>query len=273
MGRNGKGKSKGDEPAYGGSSNYFTPPDDEEPSNHYFAAPDEEDPERKKKERQLRKKLKEVEDLEKRRDAGEKLLGNQLKKLETKASLLLEMEEFERAVTPAHKTYAVHEDPVDLPKPDFDAMAAELEELERERLEVEEMMKRKEAPKKAPKGSGKNAGAAKGQTSVKGGVRPPTVSARATGTLAKTAGPGQKSAWGAKGGKSEKPGLASAERWPIPAETPKEQVDQLLQDLEIWKEKWCGAATLQDGELIASFGDPGAGSELHAIVGYNLSVS
>jgi len=267
MGKGGRGKG------YDGGK---TAP---EPSvaSHYFgaaAAEDEEEKERVKQEMKLKKKLRELEALEKKRDAGEKLESLQLKKLETKAGI----EEELRKLAPKPKPKAVDldddlEDKVEDEDPDIDLgdLQAELAALEEAKAEIEQLARR---PAREDKGKGKGKDNRGKGSKSSGQPACPTISMRQQ----------QAQAAGAKGWGGRGPAQAP------PAAKPYEVVQRLFipqgdeegvqqqsfeDDLEMWALKFECSRKIEGKEVVAKFNDPDinvaeAMAELREIMKFNF---
>jgi len=277
MGKGGRGKGKG----YDGGKN------EPEPSaaSHYFgaaAAEDEQEKQWVKQEMKLKKKLRELEALEKKRDAGEKLESLQLKKLETKAGI----EEELRQLGPKPKPKKVDlddfledkEDKVEDENPDIDVgdLQAELAALQEAKAEVEQLSRR---PAREEKGKGKGKDKDKGGKGGKGGKSSgqpycPTVSKRQQEAQQAAA-----KGWGGRG-PAQAPAAAKpyevVERMFIP-QGDEEGVQQqsFEDDLEMWALKFECSRKIEGKEVVARFIDPDvnvseAMAELREIMKFNF---
>lgn len=301
MGGKGKGKGgggySGDAGGGGGGSHYFaqTTEDAEE------AAASAEEAERRKQEMKLKKKLRELEALEKRRDAGETLEPLQLKKLETKAGIVEELEKLEKSAPPPKKkvsSAAMDDDVVDEELPaddlgvDMDDIQRELQMLEEEAQELDELNRRPARAEKgsaADKGGGGKGGKGKGKDS-KAAPSAPSVSLRQQQAQGKampqpSAGP---KAWGRTSpqtqaaqawpmAKAAQPAPAQHEveqRLPLPTSS-EEQMDQFRGDVQFWSSKFGCSWVIEGQEIAAWFSDPqqvdAALGELRSIIQFDLA--
>lgn len=263
--------------------------DEPEPSlaSHYFgaaAAEDEEEKQRVKQEMKLKKKLRELEALEKRRDAGEKLESLQLKKLETKASI----EEELRQLAPKPKPKVAidldddTEDKVEDEDPEIPVvnMDEELAAIEEAKADLDRLSRK---PARDDKGKGKSKGGKGGKPSSgqPKQVVAPTISMRQQQAQAAAA-----KGWGgggpAQSPASAKPSPASAkpsgvvERMFIP-QGDEEGVQQEMfeNDLEMWALKFECSSKIEGKEVVARFIDPDinvseAMAELREIMKFNF---
>lgn len=267
MGKGGKGKGKG--------RGYEPPAADTGESNHYFgeSAEDKQEAERRKNEMKWKKKLREVEDLEKKRDAGEKIAANQLAKIDTKQSILDELEKYAatsaKPITEQQDVDGLEDDGLveqrellneQVAGLDANDLQRELEEIEQEQRELEEMERQAKEAAKAAKEAAKGK-SAKG--TGKDPKAPPTVSKKQ-----------QQVASGGKGyGAAQQPQNTGVEkRRPLPQATD-EQKKQFKQDLQQWSEKFDCKYKFVDAEL-AIMCDPlrveEAMEELDAMMAYDL---
>lgn len=284
MGKGGRGKGYDKGAPAGGGSHYFSNSDavDDDSTTPAAAAASAIDKEVQKQEMKLKKKLRELEALEKRRDAGEKLEALQLKKLETKNEVEEELGQFLAKQKPAVEA-AEEALPGDLVNVGVDDIQDELAELARESAELEEL---KKGPPRDTSGKGKGRGcrsseAAGGKAKPSG---PPSVSLRqqqALGKAGNAAGGGK--GWGApKPQGVEKWELAPSKkaaaehRLQLPAGDDEEgyQMEQFRCDLEMWTLKFECSGTIEGKDVIARFDDPQkagtAMTELGEIVKYNF---
>jgi len=249
-------------------------------ANHYFGAAADEDPEEKervKQEMKLKKKLRELEALEKRRDAGEKLESLQLKKLETKAGI---EEELRQLGPPKPKPKQAvdldddYEDKVedhDPPDIDLGGLQDELAALEEAKADLEELSRKPEKNKGKGKDKGGKGGKSSGQPKQ---VVAPTISMRQQQAQA-AAGKG----WGGRG-----PAPAAAapkrneavERMFIPqGDEEGVQLEMFQNDLELWALKFECSSKIEGKEVVARFNDPDinvaeAMGELREIMKFNF---
>jgi len=260
MGKGGKGKGGG----------YHVDTGDAGGASHYFgeSAEDKEQAERRKQEMKWKKKLREVEDLEKRRDAGEKIEALQQKKIDNKQSILDELAKCTSPPTkPAHSLDQdedeKQEDEIgkvdDIEKVekvdemnafDMDDVKRELEMMEEESRELEQMERQAAAKAKAAKEAAKSRGKGARGADPKA---PPSVSMRAQQRAS------------APAGKVEK-------RQALPQATD-EQKKQFKDDLVQWSGKFGCQYKFMGAELAVLLDPPIADeamAELQGIMAYDL---
>lgn len=258
MGKGGKGKGGG----------YNADTGDAGGASHYFAESkeDKEEAERRKQEMKWKKKLREVEDLEKRRDAGEKIEALQQKKIDSKQSILDELAKC--APPPAKPSHSLNEDEDEKQEEeieqeletsalvDMDDIKREMEMLEKEQREDEEKERQAAAERRAAKEAGKAKG--KGGKKAVDPKAPPTVSMRAQQRVAEQRA-------NVPAGKVEK-------RQALPQATD-EQKKQFKDDLVQWSEKFGCQYKFVGAELAVLLDPPIADeamAELKAVMAYDL---